>query len=300
MIWALVSKKEMECCDTAPVFTYYQEAIGKDNIKLAVVEEDDELEFVHHDDIVLLRTASEKLIKTIKKNNIKSTAEDYKSYLLTSDKELLCSELEKIGVNVPHQYHPNDVCDGMIYFVKPRFGHDSIGISRGSICYSCDDVLRQISAIQKDFGDKSVVEDLIIGSDCTVTCLYNQENNELECYPIAIHNEAIFGVQTEDVKSNKTDFCECLSHKEEKELSAICKLVFNHLRLRHHARLDFRKANNGGFYLIDVNLIPGLGPLGYLSRSLLLCENISYKDAILKVVTTATRRYISDNPTPKN
>lgn len=289
MIWAVVSKKEMECCDTSPVFTYYQEAVGKDNIKLAVVEEDDELEFVHHDDIVLLRTASEKLIKTIKKNNIKSTAEDYSSYLFTSDKELLCSELEKIGVKVPHQYQPNDVHDGRVYIVKPRFGHDSIGITLDSVCYSCSDVLRQVSAIQWNFADKSVIEELIIGHDCTVTCLYNQDKNELECYPIAIHNVAIYGVQTEDVKSNKKDFCERLTGKEEKELSDICKVVFNHFGLKYHARMDFRKANNGGFYLIDVNLIPGLGPLGYLSRSLLLCENISYRDAILKVVGTATR-----------
>ena len=46
MIWSVVSKSEMEGFGTSPVFRFYREVLGKENIKLAVVDEDDELDFV--------------------------------------------------------------------------------------------------------------------------------------------------------------------------------------------------------------------------------------------------------------
>lgn len=44
MIWSITSKKEMEELNTPSVFRFYQEALGKDNIQLAVVEETDSLD----------------------------------------------------------------------------------------------------------------------------------------------------------------------------------------------------------------------------------------------------------------
>ena len=54
MIWSIVSKDEMDNYGTSNVFKFYREALGRESIKLAVVDETDSLDFVSEDDIVLL------------------------------------------------------------------------------------------------------------------------------------------------------------------------------------------------------------------------------------------------------
>lgn len=82
MIWSITSKEEMENYGISSVFKYYREALGKDNVKLAVVDENDKLDFLQKEDVALLRTASESLIKTIRAKGVKTTAEDFSKYEL--------------------------------------------------------------------------------------------------------------------------------------------------------------------------------------------------------------------------
>lgn len=72
----------MENYGISSVFKYYREALGKDNVKLAVVDENDKLDFLQKEDVALLRTASESLIKTIRAKGVKTTAEDFFKYEL--------------------------------------------------------------------------------------------------------------------------------------------------------------------------------------------------------------------------
>lgn len=111
MIWSVVSKEEMEGCNS-PTFHYQEEALGKENIRLAVVDEDDNLNFVDKDDIVLLRTASKALIDTIHKKGVKSTAEDSYAYSLASDKVALTDFLRSRELSVARRYSIHDVVDG--------------------------------------------------------------------------------------------------------------------------------------------------------------------------------------------
>ena len=105
MIWSITSKKEMEELNTPSVFRYYQEALGRENIQLAVVDETDNLDFIDKEDVVLLRTASELLINTIRKKGVRTTAEDFSKYELVRDKAKLARWLTMNGIRVPHQYH---------------------------------------------------------------------------------------------------------------------------------------------------------------------------------------------------
>ena len=90
MIWAIVTKDEMENYKIPPVFRYYREVLGKDNINLAVVDGADPLDFVAWDDIVLLRSANERLIDTIHARGLLSTAEQSNVYHLVRDKKQFC------------------------------------------------------------------------------------------------------------------------------------------------------------------------------------------------------------------
>ena len=105
MIWSITSKEEMENYGISSVFKYYREALGKDNVKLAVVDENDKLDFLQKEDVALLRTASESLIKTIRAKGVKTTAEDFSKYELVKDKEKVFRFLCSCGIRAPKQYN---------------------------------------------------------------------------------------------------------------------------------------------------------------------------------------------------
>lgn len=287
MIWSIVSKDEMENFGTGNVFKFYQEALGRDNIKLAVVEETDNLDFVSDNDIVLLRTASKKLIDTIRKKGVKTTAEEYDTYYLADDKLQISRFLLVKGILASSHRSLDNVKDGIVYFVKPRFGSDSKGVTEKSICKSKEDVIKQVDFIDHTCNCESVIEEFIDGKEYTVVCLYIGSN--LYCYPVEVDCGNTFGIQTQQGKS---DFTECglkLNDGERKEINTIAEKVFEKLGVKHHARVDFRRNKDGKLYVIDVNLIPGLGPTGDLARCLLLTENYSYKDALNMVIASATK-----------
>lgn len=289
MIWSVVLKSEMEGFGTVPVFRHYQEAIGKDNIKLAVVEENDSLDFVKDDDIVLLRSANKALIDTIKRKNVTSTAEDYHNYEYVKDKAVLPITLETHGIRTPRQYEFKEVLDGHAYFVKPRFGSDSFGVSAHSLCLSKHFVSRQIWNIKDELKQDAVIEDFIDGVDCTVACW--RDKYIIHTCAIEVECPETNGIQTRECK---VGFKECCSALHDSNIEDIAKEVFELFKLKSHARIDFRRGKDGLYYLIDVNLMPGLGPLDHFAKCLLLNRNMSYIDAIKAVIGSAKRQnYIS-------
>lgn len=287
MIWSITSKEEMENYGISSVFKYYREALGKDNVKLAVVDENDKLDFLQKEDVALLRTASESLIKTIRAKGVKTTAEDFSKYELVKDKEKVFRFLCSCGIRAPKQYqnYLSSLQEGKTYFVKPRYGSDSFGISEKSICRTTKEVMEQMKYLKEEFGMESIVEEYITGTDCTVTCINNCTTNELLLCSISIDCNETNGIQTRDCK---VGFKECCSAINDVELNRLASEIFHYLELKSHARIDFRKGIDGIYYPIDINLLPGLGPLDHLSKSLLLCKNMSYIDALKAVIASAS------------
>ena len=283
MIWSVVSKSEMDGFGTSPVFRFYREALGKNNIKLAVVDEDDELDFVGPDDVVLLRTASKKLLGTIVRRGIKSTAEAFEAYEIIKDKAGLAVFLQDNEIQVPQQFSIDEVEDGKVYFVKPRYGSDSFGITIHNICRTKKDVGFQVMRL-KSLGYESIIEEFIEGMDCTVACCSPYES-ELLTAAIDVECDETEGIQTRDCK---VGFKECCSATEDsEELEAVAKEVFDALGLKHHARIDFRRDKDGNVYVIDVNLLPGLGPIDHFAKCFLLARNFSYADTMKMLVLSA-------------
>ena len=290
MIWSVCSEEEMRSFKTTPVFSTYQEALGKNKIKLAVVNDDDKLNFVKQKDTVLLRIASEylseSLIDTIKKKGCKTTAEEYSVYNLINDKEATCNILTKNSISVPKQYKLNEVEDGHTYFVKPRHGGDSINISEKSICHTAKEVRMRYRSLCVR-GVEPVVEDFIDGKEYTVACA--KIDDEIITSPIQVECDTEGGVQTFEGKKSINEFCSPVRGMMGFNLQMIAKKVFNVLWLKHHARIDFRSDANGNLYVIDVNAMPGLGMKAHFSKCFLLDRNYSYIDTLRLIVQTATK-----------
>lgn len=287
MIWSIVSKDEMDNYGTSNVFKFYREALGRDSIKLAVVDEADSLDFVSEDDIVLLRTASKLLVDTIRKKGVKTTAEDFDVYSLADDKLQMNRFLLSKGILASQHRSLDNIKEGIVYFVKPRFGSDSKGVTESSICTSREDVVKQVTVINHTCNGNAVIENFIDGKEYTVSVL--NIGGYIYCFPIEVDCSGTCGIQTQ---LGKSLFSECgvtLEYDERKELKALSERVFEELGVKHHARIDFRRDKDGKLYVIDVNLIPGLGPTGDLARCLLLSENYSYTDALKMVIASASK-----------
>ena len=275
MIWMLITKEEM----VGPflVFKYNEEALGRENISLMVIDETDSLDFVSGDDVIISRTFNEKLLETIHNKGVRTTAEDISVYSLVSDKVKLSEFLKKNNILVPRVHSMSDIKDGNTYFVKPRYGSDSIGIDEDSICRTVEKVIWK----QEHIGDDCIIEDFIDGVDCTSACFVGSQNH---IYSIKVENQNNGGIQTQNSKEYFIEYCSPLN---DDRLNEICNKVISLLGIRHHVRIDFRKGNDGNYYLIDINLLPGLGPTAHLAKCMLLTENISYIDVMKAVVNSA-------------
>lgn len=281
MIWMITSKAEMEDGENH-VFCFNQEALGKDNIKLAVVEDTDELTFVRKEDIIITRTANKNLLKTIESCKVSNTSESSHLYSLVKDKVRLSDYLRKHDILVPQKFSWDDVPNGKALFVKPRYGNDSFGITEKSICYSKEDVLMHAKYIKEELNQDVIIEDFIDGMECTVA--YINKGGE-STFPIEIDCSSMGGIQTH---AGKVSFDVCCSPEKGNEIKRAANHVASILGIKHYARIDFRKNRDGRYYLIDINLLPGIGPTNYFPRCMLLCANISYIDAMKAIVKTAS------------
>lgn len=285
MIWSVVSKAEMEGCGTNQVFKYYREALGNDNIKLAIVDENDTLGFVSKDDIVLLRDTRKPLIDTIRKRSFRTTAEDYNEYKKVADKGNLGTFLSVCGIPIPLQYpFPYKNLKGSV-FVKPRYGSDSMGITSECICNTQEQIISHIKKLKKTFGE-ILVEQYIEGREFTVSCI--NVKGIIHTAAIEIDCSETGGIQTRDCKVGFKEYCSSIPMPLSKNLETLAIKVFRVVGLKHYARIDFRMDKKGRLYVIDVNPLPGLGPIDHLAKSFLLARNFSYTDTIKMVIASAT------------
>ncbi len=271
----------MVCSCTSPVFTHYQHALGENNIKLAVVEESDPLEFLEKNDIALLRTASENLITTIKNRGCKTTAEEYYLYSLVNDKFLTTETLRAMNIPVPRTYSLATVQEGKTYFVKPRRGSDSFGISADCICHSVDEVEIQVAR----FG-VAEIEDYIKGNEYTMSCAII--DGKVISAAVRVKTDERCGIQTQEIKNGAKKWVYEVSKEKAKQMHEICEFVVKQLHIKHHVRIDFREDEHGRMFPIDVNLLPGLGPIGFWALCWASSKGLSYKKAMELLINTAT------------
>lgn len=143
--------------------------------------------------------------------------------------------------------------------------------------------------LEQEYDKEVVIEEFIDGVDCTVACYYDPETESVKTYAIQVECDEVGGIQTHKGKFEYNEYCSALDDETNERVCEISKDVFHLLKIKHHARIDFRKADDGKLYLIDVNLLPGLGPSAHFAKCMLLTENKSYADAIWAIIDSATK-----------
>ncbi len=161
------------------------------------------------------------------------------------------------GLSTPHfiELHANsdwqaaaDMLGAAI--VKPACEGSSIGMSRADSA----EQLRESWLLARDYG-RVFAEQWITGAEYTVAILGR------EALPaIRLETDAAFYDFNAKYISNDTRYhCPCgLPEAKEKELQELALAAFDAVGCRDWGRVDVMQAEDGRFYLLEVNTIPGM------------------------------------------
>lgn len=223
---------------------------------------------------------------------------------ITLDKSLTKRVAISLGISTPKFWvldEPGDfeaIPDQFPFFVKPLWQGSSKGIRRSS---RVDDRSRLSDEVRRLFenyaGEPVLVEKCIPGREVTVGILGNDSPEVLGIMEIAFRDKSQKDFcYSLEVKRNWRELVEYrfparLDDSIEKGIRSAAVDLFEALRLRDIARVDFRISSEGKFYFLEVNPLPGLAPTSGDIVLLVQKKGWSYREFILKIMQSAVSRY---------
>lgn len=284
MIWIISSIAE----ESWPLKTFndYKKAYDKGVMNIYCAGADCDFSFLRPEDIAIVRTRNKSINNALyiaqKEIGFRSTLEHDETVALTYDKEYLKTLLAKGGIAHPQSLRYDDIKDGNSYFVKPRYGEDSIGVDVFSLCSCVLDVnAKCVSLTESEC--PYIIEEYIDGPEITTAVIFSPQTNDIEVYSAEVKPRNLLGFHTSEVKKNYAFDARLYSNSEYYE---VCRNIFKLINARHHIRIDSR-IKDGKPYIIDVNLIPGLNRNGYMSKCMEV-NGVGYYDFIRKIVNSAS------------
>lgn len=283
MIWVIANKVEED--GSFPTYRYYKKAFRKCEIDIYCVGQDDDFSFIGKEDIVIIRTRDENINMRVAEAQEEigfiSTLESPSTNHLTHDKNAVKEVLRRYNIPFPETINLCNLSGDGTCFVKPLFGENSSGIDSKSICRSKEEAIAKYNSLLES-GLRPMIEEYIDGIDVT-TAVFNLGNaNDLKTYSIITIPKG-GDIQTE---STKGEFSFIALKYDNKEVDEIARRVFNAVGAKHLLRIDFRIRNSIP-YVVDINMIPGLAPNGYMSMCMKE-HGIQYFDFIRMMVDTAS------------
>ncbi|MBQ1229798.1 MAG: D-alanine--D-alanine ligase, partial [Clostridia bacterium] len=219
---------------------------------------------------------------TLESYGILHTGSDYVGSLLAMDKDLSKRLLRDAGLPTPDWtvVTPETAEDALhdLPFpcvVKPLSGGSSVGISmvedRGALQRALAEAFR--------WERRVLIEKRITGRELTVAILDGEALPAVEIRPFTgfYDYENKYQGTTEEI-------CPAPIPREAAEqLSALCKRAFSVLRLRHYARFDVMMDEEGRFFILEANTLPGMTPTSLLPLSA-ATAGISYAELCERLV----------------
>lgn len=283
MIWVITTKTDKEFYVSERNKNFIKEALGEENVSFIEVTEDTILDFLSPADTVLCQTRNKNVLRNICKRGAKNTAEDAFTILYTQNKLAVKILLEKDGI--PYPRTTKSLGKGKPLFVKPMYGEDSNGICEKSLCRTNEELEVRIEELHKQ-GQYSLVEEFVEGTEATVA-VFRDSTGDIKAYPLEVSLTTPNNILTHEAKMSENEICRV---SENKDLVEFAKKAFKTVGCKHYMRIDFRIAKDGTPYLIDFNLFPGLGPIDHFAKCLTLCANMSYRDILNTILSTATTK----------
>ena len=163
---------------------------------------------------------------------------------------------------------------GFPCFVKPRWEGSSKGIGFDSRVEGREALVAAVARVLERYHQPALVEQFLPGPEYTVTLFGNDPPRALPVLQRALETTTRIGLHAVEAKPGETapdggaqrELAHCvpgaLDAALEAELVRLARLAFAALECRDFARVDFKGADDGRVYFLEINPLPSFGPHG--------------------------------------
>ncbi len=198
----------------------------------------------------------------------KYTGTGYTGALLSMDKDLSKQLLSRAGVPTAGWIYfevgkntREDIIEkvGLPCVVKPTSCGSSVGVT---LVHCVEELDAALAAAQK-YESKLVVERMIKGRELTVGVLDGQALPPVEIIPKA----GFYDYKNKYQSGMTTEICPApLTDDETARVQELALTTFRALRMEQYGRIDFIYGEDGVFYCLEANALPGMTPTSLLPQ----------------------------------
>lgn len=217
---------------------------------------------------------------------IRYTGTDATSSAMCMDKAITKDMFKSYDVPTPKGLHftkENPVMEPVVLpcVVKACCGGSSIGVT---ITYT-EEEYRAAVLDSFHFGDKVVVEEYIKGREFSVGVIDGKALPVIEIAPIT----GFYDYKNKYQAGSAVETCPADISKEATEgMQKAAETAFEALRLKNYARMDFMMDDEGHYYCLEANTLPGMTSTSLLPQEA-AAVGIGFEDLCQKIVEMALR-----------
>lgn len=175
-------------------------------------------------------------------------------------------------------------CVGLPCVVKPSACGSSVGVS----IVENESELGAAIAAAADYERRIVVERMIRGREFSVGILGDAVLPPIEIIP----HEGFYDYKNKYQSGLTEEICPAeLTPEQTERVSVYARRVFDCLRLEGYARADFIMDEQGEFWCLEVNNLPGMTPLSLLPREA-AAAGIDYGELCQRIITLALKKAV--------
>ena len=195
----------------------------------------------------------------------------------------------------PGENHLQSQAESIGYplIVKPVGEGGHIGIYDDSIVYDDAHLEKAVKRIFDQQDQPALVEEFITGKEMREFSVGVIEGEKRLFTPIEIDFDSM-DVDTEilSYEATENDLEKIKLVQDEKTYTELCTLAektFLAVGARDYSRVDIRM-NRFGYYVLEINIMPGLGPHSFLPESAKSIHSLDYDQLIQKLVEVSIER----------
>lgn len=217
---------------------------------------------------------------------IRYTGTDATSSAMCMDKAITKDIFKAYDVPTPKGLHftkENPVMEPIVLpcVVKACCGGSSIGVT---ITYT-EEEYRAAVLDSFRFGDKVVVEEYIKGREFSVGVMDGKALPVIEIAPIT----GFYDYKNKYQAGSAVETCPAdISKEATAGMQKAAEMAFEALRLKNYARMDFMMDEEGHYYCLEANTLPGMTSTSLLPQEA-AAVGIGFEDLCQKIVEMALR-----------
>ncbi len=167
-------------------------------------------------------------------------------------------------------------------FIKPTDAANSFGVDENSIVYDFGSFNKKVSELYAKHPRKIMAEEYLPGREFTVAVIDDESTGKRWSFPLEIItgiNNVGNPVLGYDVKNQNLEKLKPLTEPLSAQLNWLASRVFDILKARDFARIDFKLNDSGALNFLEINLAPGMNRgSSYFPEACAIHNSYSAKD----------------------